>query len=74
MHCSFDKHLASGDRTNLDYCEVKAITSDYDMTIIALDSFYSVLSCRLAPPDVLSTPCRQCVDNSGACTLPGSCL
>jgi hypothetical protein len=45
MHCSFDKHLASSDRMNLDYCEVKAITGDYDMTIIALDNFHSVLSC-----------------------------
>jgi hypothetical protein len=74
MHCSFDKHLASSDRMNLDCCEVKAITGDYDMTSIALDNFYSVLSCRLAPPDVMSAPCGQRADNSDTCTLPGSCL
>jgi hypothetical protein len=45
MHYSSDKHLACGDGTNLDFCEVTAITSDFDVIIITLDSHYSVLSC-----------------------------
>jgi hypothetical protein len=44
MHRSSDKHLACGDRMNLNYGEVTAITGDYDMTIITLYNLYSVLS------------------------------
>jgi hypothetical protein len=56
MHHSSDKYLACGDEANLDCCEVMAITGDFDMTIITLDSHYSVLSCLPTPPDVLSVP------------------
>jgi hypothetical protein len=45
MHHSFDKHLACGDGTNLEFCEVTAITGDFGVIIITLDSHYSVLSC-----------------------------
>jgi hypothetical protein len=53
MHHGSDKHLACGDGTNLNGCEVMAITVDYDMTIITLESLYSVLSCRHTTPDAL---------------------
>jgi hypothetical protein len=54
MHHSPDKHLACGDGTNLDCSEVMAIIVDYGMTIITLDSLYSMLSYRPTPPDALS--------------------
>jgi hypothetical protein len=74
MHHSFSKHLACGDGTNQDYCEVMTITSDYGMAFITLDSLYSVLSCRPTLPDVLSVLYGQCVDSSGANALPGPYL
>jgi hypothetical protein len=53
VHHGSDNHLAYGNGTNLDYCEVMATTVDYDMTIITLDNIYSVLSCHATPPDAL---------------------
>jgi hypothetical protein len=74
MHRSSNKHLACSDGTNLDCCEVMAITGDYDMIIVTLDSLYSVLSCWPTPPDVLSVSYGQHADSRGTCTLLGPCL
>jgi hypothetical protein len=71
MHHNFDKHQPSGDDTNLDYCEVMTITSNFGMIIITLDIHYSTLSCQPAPPDALSASCGWCADNRGTCTLLG---
>jgi hypothetical protein len=38
MHHGSDKHLACGDRTNLDCCDVMAVAVDYDMAITTLGS------------------------------------
>jgi hypothetical protein len=59
MHHSSDKHLACSDGMNLDYCEVMAITGDFNMAIITLDTHYFVLSCHPAPPVALSMTCGQ---------------
>jgi hypothetical protein len=53
MYHGFDKHLSCGDGTNLDCCEVMAITVDYDMIIITLGNLYFMLSCQPTPPDAL---------------------
>jgi hypothetical protein len=47
MHHGSDKHLACGDETNLDCCNMMTITIDYDMTIITLDNF--TLRCLVGP-------------------------
>jgi hypothetical protein len=49
MHHSSDKHLACGDGTNLDYCDVMVVTVDYNMAITTLGSLYAALSCRPTP-------------------------
>jgi hypothetical protein len=51
-----DKHLAYGNETNLDCCELMAIIVDYNMAIITLDSLYSGLSCQSTPIEALSMP------------------
>jgi hypothetical protein len=51
-----NNNLACDEDKRLDYCDVIAITCDYDMIIITLGRFYFVLSCRLAPTDALSMP------------------
>jgi hypothetical protein len=73
MHRSSDTHQAWSDMINLDCFKVKAIIADYDMTIISLDNFHSMLSCLPAPPDVLSTSCGRRADSSGTGTLHRSC-
>jgi hypothetical protein len=69
-YSSSDLHLACGNETNLDCCEVTANTSDYGMAIITPDNFYSVLSCRPTPPEALSMLYGQCVHRWGTDTLP----
>jgi hypothetical protein len=49
-----NRNLACSVKASLDCCDVTAITSDYDMTIITLDMLYFVLSCWLTPIDALS--------------------
>jgi hypothetical protein len=51
-----DKHLACGNATNLDCCELMAIIVDYNMAIITLDCLYSGLSCQSTPIEALSMP------------------
>jgi hypothetical protein len=51
-----------------------AITGDYNMAIITLDSLYSELSCRSTYLDALSVLYGQHVDTGGTYTLPGSYL
>jgi hypothetical protein len=65
MHYSSDNHLACGDGTILDRCEVMANTGDFDMAIITLDSHYFVLSCHPTPPDVLSVAYGRRVNSRG---------
>jgi hypothetical protein len=74
IYRSSNKHLACGDETNLDCCEVMAIAGDYDMAIITLDSLYSVLSCWPIPTDFLSMSYGRRADSRGTCTLVGPCL
>jgi hypothetical protein len=71
MHHSSDNHLACGDGTILDCCEVMANIGDFGMAIITLDSHYSVLFCQPTPPDVLSVPYGRRADSRGTCTLLG---
>jgi hypothetical protein len=69
MHHGSDKHLAYDDMTNLDCCEVMAITIDYGMTNITLDNLYFVLSCRPTPPNALSMQYGWRTDSEGTNTL-----
>jgi hypothetical protein len=49
-----NKNLDCGEGTRLDYCDVIATTSDYDMAIITLGRLYIMLSCWLPPSNALS--------------------
>jgi hypothetical protein len=49
-----NKNLAYGEGTKIDGCDVVSAASELDMTIITLGRLYSVLSCWLAPIDVVS--------------------
>jgi hypothetical protein len=52
--------LACGEGTRLDCCDVILATRELGMTIIKLGRLYFVLSCRLAPSDVMVMQHKRC--------------
>jgi hypothetical protein len=65
-------NLACRESTRLDCCDVIFAAGELGMTIISLGRLYFVLSCQLAPTDVVSMQHGSRVGSGGTCDLTGS--